>query len=43
MQDTEVMAKVLEAYQSRDEREPDAAARPRPRPSSSSCIGIDAA
>ena len=23
MQDTEVMAKVLEAYQSRDEREPD--------------------
>ena len=42
MQDTEVMAKVLEAYQSRDEREPDPPLGPD-RAELLELLGIDAA
>jgi flavin-dependent dehydrogenase len=42
MQDTEVMAKVLEAYQSRDEREPDPPLGPD-RAELLALIGLDAA
>jgi len=42
LQDTEVMAKVLEAYQSRDEREPDPPLGPD-RAELLTLIGLDAA